>query len=917
MKACKVSIILPVYNTSKYLDCCMESLLNQTLNEIEIIAVNDGSTDNSLEILKGYQAKYPEKVYVYNTENHGVSHARNFGVSKSCGEFLWFVDSDDFVELDACQRLYDKAAKDNNDLVLFSRYDVNDETGEKTGNKTFHFNQNFKMSDNAYELVKLSPFPWNKFIRKDLFDGVKFPEKIRFEDLPISFILATRAKNIGIINDYLYNYRVQVGFLSKFTESTLDIQKAVDFLKATLEKDGTFNIYKEEIEYVTMRHFFYRFEQLQTVYGEYSYELKIKLINTLFDYLNANYPNRENNAYLHYNLPDRIYKLLSFYSSRDALLKYADKCRFMSADEQNAYNEKFETEHTFPKKKKQKGFKEIKNKGADLSLIFHEIQANAAIENNTLFISSKSKGISSTLLSMMIYLNKNGVHTAVYTKDKCDEINKILSTYRLNDTEIINKKSDRYLNTLAKSKYIIADCPLDYFFVKTDGQIYINVMTDRISPKVIFNSTKNKFDFPAMQKSLITADYTLYCNNESKTAFETAYKTAGLNTNYISGIFPADDINDNIVKLRAETNANGKQIITIVPQYRDGADRVGIRAFRKLMTYMLILDRKLSDNQEAYIYLGDYPFDADLSIFKHIKAMPVEYDLYDFIDVSNVVITDYHPLLLGQYSDKAIRLIVDDKLYIDNEFYTNSACTHICHNATELAQAINSFNSTNTISNNNNCQKLFDMINNGFKQENSNEKFNVLYYLGGNVSLSKIKKFKALIRENPNKNYWLAFDEEKNNDYKNELLELFKSRNYIPIRFDNSSSFEEKIVSAICKKSKLPFGSKKKYAEQKAMEWKKYFGNVKFDEITLISTGEIERNLLFIGASPITNYSFNWFSKEKYDSKKAFKRKVDYICKELQEKAVVEIPEEMQSVKAIKNLKIVDKIQFSDQIDHK
>lgn len=139
--------------------------------------------------------------------------------------------------------------------------------------------------------MKLSPFPWNKFIKKELFEGIEFPDKIRFEDLPVSFILATKAKSIGVINDFFYNYSVQVGFLSKFTESTIDISKAIDFLINNLKERECFDLYKNEIEYITVRHFFYRFEQLLTVYGEESFELKVKLINTLFDYLEEHFPN--------------------------------------------------------------------------------------------------------------------------------------------------------------------------------------------------------------------------------------------------------------------------------------------------------------------------------------------------------------------------------------------------------------------------------------------------------------------------------------------------------------------------------------------------------------------------------------------------------------------------------------------------
>ena len=339
MTACKVSIIVPVYNTSKNLKNCIDSLLAQTFNEIEKIAVNDGSTDKSFEILKEYQALYPNKVYVYNTENMGVSHARNFGVTKSSGQYLWYVDSDDSVEPNAWEELYNKATKDNNDLVLFSRYDVNAETNEKIGNRTFHFNLNFKLSEKPYEFLKLSPFPWNKFIKKELFDSVEFPDKIRFEDLPVSFILASKAKSIGVINDFFYNYSVQVGFLSKFNDSTCDIAKAIDYLIKNLKERDCFDLYKNEVEYITVRHFFYRFEQLLTVYGEESFELKVKLINTLFDYLEENFPKFRQNKYIKYNLPYRIYNLFAFYSSREKLLDFVAKCKDMSKEEQDEYVE--------------------------------------------------------------------------------------------------------------------------------------------------------------------------------------------------------------------------------------------------------------------------------------------------------------------------------------------------------------------------------------------------------------------------------------------------------------------------------------------------------------------------------------------------------------------------------------------------
>ena len=122
MSEYKVSVIVPVYKVEQYLRQCMDSLVGQTLQEIEIVAVNDGSPDNSLQILEEYQIKYPQKVRVFSIENQGVSHARNYGFSLSRGEYILFVASDDFLEKDACRKLYEKAVAHGNDLILFGRY---------------------------------------------------------------------------------------------------------------------------------------------------------------------------------------------------------------------------------------------------------------------------------------------------------------------------------------------------------------------------------------------------------------------------------------------------------------------------------------------------------------------------------------------------------------------------------------------------------------------------------------------------------------------------------------------------------------------------------------------------------------------------------------------------------------------------
>ena len=114
---CKISIIVPVYNTEKYLEKCLNSLISQTLEDIEILCINDGSTDNSIKILEQY-ANRDSRIKIINKKNAGVSAARNTGISQAKGEYLGFVDSDDYVDLNFYEKLYNTAKEYNASIAV-------------------------------------------------------------------------------------------------------------------------------------------------------------------------------------------------------------------------------------------------------------------------------------------------------------------------------------------------------------------------------------------------------------------------------------------------------------------------------------------------------------------------------------------------------------------------------------------------------------------------------------------------------------------------------------------------------------------------------------------------------------------------------------------------------------------------------
>jgi len=301
----KVSIILPVYKVEQYLTECLNSLVNQTLSDIEIIAINDGSPDNSIHILNEYQAQYPEIIRVYSTENRGVSHARNYGLSLAHGEYVMFVDSDDYVEPIMCETLYKKAVADNNDMVLCSRYDISTNQGELKRKlvSTLPLCQNFNLNECCFEILNITPFPWDKLFKRSVLQNHLFEEGLRFEDLLWVHTLTPTLKSIGSVDIPLYNYRKSNtgGFLNSFTEATLDIVTVFERLIETYKTMGIYSLFHDEIEFLCIRHFFYRYKNFYTQNkhtGELA--LKLELIYRSIDFLELYFPNWRANHYLKY-----------------------------------------------------------------------------------------------------------------------------------------------------------------------------------------------------------------------------------------------------------------------------------------------------------------------------------------------------------------------------------------------------------------------------------------------------------------------------------------------------------------------------------------------------------------------------------------------------------------------------------------
>jgi len=236
----KVSVIIPVYNVEKYLRQCLDSVVNQTLKDIEIICVNDGSTDNSLTILNEYAAK-DKRFIVISQENQGVSVARNNGLDKAVAEYVQFVDADDFIENDCIEKAYKKIVSTKTDIICFGSQDL--KNNKVKVNDNINFLNYLVIANNSYvtseeDKTKLIHAVWDKLYKKSFldFNNIRFSPNLKVtEDGVFNLQCLINKSTFSVLNYIGYN-RIDTG-VSTTANKYAAALKAIDALQYVLESD--------------------------------------------------------------------------------------------------------------------------------------------------------------------------------------------------------------------------------------------------------------------------------------------------------------------------------------------------------------------------------------------------------------------------------------------------------------------------------------------------------------------------------------------------------------------------------------------------------------------------------------------------------------------------------------------------------
>ena len=291
----KLSVIVPCYNVEKYLNACVDSILQAKIDDMEIILVNDGSKDNTLEICLDYEKKYPNLIKIVDKKNGGLSDARNAGISKVKGDYLAFIDSDDTINKNFIKDRVEKAYAGDFDMVtcgvkmIYEDHEVAVDPG--------YLSDLIGKEAIKGQMYDFYPAACNKIYKKELFKDLKFKKGVAYEDVEFMYRLLPNIKRIGVVEGFYYEYMQREGSITyTFNEKLYDMVNNFDSIFYYYKEHNLFDEYYEELEYVYVRYSLATFvKRMAKCKDKKKFD---KAVNYALTKVKKNFPKYKKNKYL-------------------------------------------------------------------------------------------------------------------------------------------------------------------------------------------------------------------------------------------------------------------------------------------------------------------------------------------------------------------------------------------------------------------------------------------------------------------------------------------------------------------------------------------------------------------------------------------------------------------------------------------
>lgn len=914
-----ISIVMPVYNVERYLAQCLDSIFAQTLQGIEIVAVNDGSTDQSLAILEEYRKKDPDRFHIYSIPNSGVSHARNFAMEKAGGEYILFVDSDDSIEPDMCEKLYRKAKQDGNDIVVCAKFNLYEKerlgqyTKEASGTQLI--NHNFRLSDYKFELANISPYPWDKLFKRSLLEGFKFPEGIRFEDIVFVFEVVCKAESIGVVEEPLYNYRrtTQGGFLNTFSGKTLDILRSFRILIDYMKENGYYDTYYEELEYICSRHFLFRYSSLFKRENKGKLPIKQKIIKETQEFLDREFPDWRKNHYLKYNTAPEFRRKLGLYTNKDKMLRmtvvreytpfFIVKILRKGRDFLVKWKRRVKVLLTSTQKreliKKKIPFLNLLKK--DSPACYMKMLKKYPVNPSEILLESKhGEDLGGNIFAILAELTneryKNFCMLLALEPALFDRFKEMLENYDILHVRMIEIYSKEYYKSLATAGFLVTDTSFPPCFIKREEQRLLNTWHGTPLKAMGRIVPEREYALGNIQRNFLISDYLLYQNGFSEEVFLRDYMIKNIypGTILTSG-YPRNSIfagTDRYDKIRKECGLTDKQVIVYMPTWRGLLhQKENDKQVANLLECFIIIDQHLGDDQIFYVKLHPYVKEGiDYDGFTHIREFPKNYETYDFLNACDVLVTDYSSIMFdfGVTRRKIILFVYDREEYLtDRGIYVDLDEIDLPKVETpmelvaELAREEKpypdfygrfcSYDSADTPRQV--CEILLygktDIIDHlkvtKIKPEGKKK---VLIFISGLKKNDNGRRLISNINSINTDRYdvYVCMKSDKVKGATGMLSALKKEVGYFPLTYNVDYRRGEYIACKLMMKFGLCLGFKGKILERVAeREAKKYFGTVRFDVSIHHSEDDYLVLLMCRKLADKTVYNFKYFDYDSYD----------------------------------------------------
>lgn len=625
----EISVIVPVYNVGLYIRRCLDSLVAQTLDDLEIILVDDGSTDDSSQICDDYASKY-DNIRVVHKENGGLSDARNVGIDAAKGKYLGFIDPDDWVAPDFYSYLYAGIQDYKADVVVCEYYNVWEKSADATNRPAVRF---FKGEDSlrALLLLKVGNYAWNKLYKRELFgEDIRYPQGKKYEDVQTTYRLFQRAASVVALPEAKYYY--------------VRRSDSITGLK-TVQNEGQC-AHSRMVRYEALRDYVSQWPEVRDF-------LLDEIYNYVLAFRKAVCCASQTELDSEKQLFGDIASFLATHSEEICAMKGWGRLgrkafSAMCVPSKASWCKSVKIEKLIDKKSKLVIKRSAASKDNAIDRLYVQ-NASLPIDENLAFVESRAgEDMAGNMLCIVKGLLGRGLDVCVCAKDDyVDKVKSILTSVDATAARIVLKASAEYDAAFSRAKYLFNDMVYPEHMIKRPGQVFVNTWHGTPLKMLEYDVVNQRHILGGATRGFLQCDYLVVPSDYlaekllSSASIEHLYEGEILCSGYPrNSVFFDSSCRK---ETRAKLGADNLEMFVYMPTWR-GAQNAHVDVLGEYSSQAILdfFERTLADNQVMYVKLHNYAVcDVTYEGYEHVKPFPNDLDAYTVLNAADCLITDY------------------------------------------------------------------------------------------------------------------------------------------------------------------------------------------------------------------------------------------------------------------------------------